>query len=75
MTGNATFPTPNPTLATFQADIEALNTAETAVLARTKGAADTRNAKLAVVKADLQSLIGSDWPPRWSPSPPLLRSP
>jgi hypothetical protein len=56
MTSNATFPTPNPTLATFQADIEALNTAETAVVARTKGAADTRNAKLAVVKADLESL-------------------
>jgi hypothetical protein len=56
MTGNATFPTPNPTLATFQADIEAVVTAETAALARTKGAADTRNAKLAVVKADLESL-------------------
>jgi hypothetical protein len=56
MTDNATFPTPSPTLATFQADIAALVTAETAVLARTKGAADTRNAKLAVVKADLASL-------------------
>jgi hypothetical protein len=56
MTGNATFPTPTPTLATLQADIEALNSAETAVVARTKGAADTRNAKLAVVKADLESL-------------------
>ena len=56
MTGNATFSTPNPTLATFQADIEALVTAETAALARAKGAADTRNAKLAVVRADLQSL-------------------
>jgi hypothetical protein len=56
MTGNATFPSPTPTLATFQADIEALVTAETAVVARTKGAADTRNAKLAVVKGDLESL-------------------
>ncbi len=56
MTDNATFPSPNPTLATFQTDIAALVTAETAVLARTKGAADTRNAKLAVVKADLASL-------------------
>jgi hypothetical protein len=56
MTGNATFPTPSPTLAALQADIEALVTAETAVVGRTKGAADTRNAKLAVVKADLESL-------------------
>jgi hypothetical protein len=56
MTGNAIFPSPTPTLATFQADIEALVTAETAALARAKGAADTRNAKLAVVKADLESL-------------------
>src|SRR5580692_6448723 len=56
MTDNSTFPSPNPTLATFQTDIAALVTAETAVLARTKGAADTRNAKLAVVKADLASL-------------------
>jgi hypothetical protein len=53
MTDNASFPTPNPTLATFQADIAALNTAETAVLSRVKGAVETRNAKLAIVKADL----------------------
>ena len=52
----ATFSSPTPTLATLKADIDALVTAETAVLARTKGAADTRNAKLAVVKADLESL-------------------
>ncbi len=56
MTDNATFPSPNPTLATLQTDVAALVTAETAVLARTKGAADARNAKLAVVKADLESL-------------------
>jgi hypothetical protein len=56
MTGGTTFPSPNPTLATFLTDFAALVTAETAVLARTKGAADTRNAKLAVVKADLESL-------------------
>jgi hypothetical protein len=47
---------PNPSLATFQADIAAIVTAETAVLARTKGAADVRNAKLAIVRADLESL-------------------
>jgi hypothetical protein len=56
LSDNTTFPTPSPTLATFQTDITALVTAETAALARAKGAADTRNAKLAVVKADLESL-------------------
>jgi hypothetical protein len=56
MTDNSTFPSPSPTLTTFQADIAALVTAETAALARAKGAADTRNAKLAVVRADLESL-------------------
>jgi hypothetical protein len=50
------FPSPTPSLASFQTDIAALVTAETAVTARTKGAADTRNAKLAIVKADLESL-------------------
>jgi hypothetical protein len=38
MTGNASLPSPAPTLAIFKADIEALNTAEPAVLARTQGA-------------------------------------
>jgi hypothetical protein len=56
MTDNSTFPSPSPTLTTFQADIAALVTAETAALARAKGAADTRNSKLAVVRADLASL-------------------
>ena len=55
-TNTASFPSPNPTLATFQADIAALVTAETAVLARTKGAVETRNAKLAIVKSDLENL-------------------
>ncbi len=56
MTNNTNFPTPNPSIATLTADIAALNTAETAVLARTKGAAEARNAKLAVVRADLETL-------------------
>ncbi len=56
MTSNANFPSPNPPIATFTADVAALSTAETAVLARTKGAAETRNAKLAVVRADLENL-------------------
>jgi len=52
----ASFPSPNPTLAAFQADIAALVTAETAALARARGAAGVRNAKLAVVREDLESL-------------------
>jgi len=57
MAGNTTeFPSPNPSMATFQADIAALVTAETAVLARTKGAVETRNVKLAIVKSDLENL-------------------
>jgi hypothetical protein len=50
------FAAPTPSLATFQADIAALVTAETAVLARTKGAVETRNAKLAIVKSDLENM-------------------
>jgi fibronectin type III domain protein len=53
MTGNASLASPNPTLATFEADIAALVTAETAVLSRVKGAVETRNAKLVIVKNDL----------------------
>jgi len=56
LTNNTSFPTPNPTLATFQADITALSNAETAVLARTKGAVQERNAKLATLKTDLENL-------------------
>jgi hypothetical protein len=56
MTNNAHFPTPNPSLATFQADVAALSTAEAAVLSRTKGAVEARNAKLAVVRTDLETL-------------------
>jgi hypothetical protein len=56
MNNNASFPTPNPPLATLLADIQALSTAEAAVLSRTKGAVETRNAKLAVVRADLENL-------------------
>jgi hypothetical protein len=57
MTNNASFPSPNPPLATFEADVAALNTAETAALARAKGAVEIRNAKLAVVHTDLKSLL------------------
>jgi hypothetical protein len=57
MLANATsFPSPTPTLANFQADVAALAAAETAVLARTKGAVESRNAKLAIVKSGLENL-------------------
>ena len=49
MTGNASFPTPSPALATVTAAIADLQTAENAALARTKGAAATRDAKRAVL--------------------------
>jgi hypothetical protein len=39
----------------LQADISALDTSEANVLNRTKGAAETRDAKLAVVRADLEA--------------------
>lgn len=56
MTGNPSFPTPSPALATVTAAIADLQTAEIAALARTKGAAATRNAKRAVLVTLLQSL-------------------
>ena len=56
LTDNTSFPSPNPPLATLQANITALSTAETAVLARTKGAVEDRNAKLATLRTDLETL-------------------
>ena len=56
LTDNASFPSPNPPLATLQANITALSNAETAVLARTKGAVQDRNAKLATLRTDLETL-------------------
>jgi hypothetical protein len=53
MKGNAYFPSPTPPLATLDADIAGLVVSEAAVLSRTKGAAVTRDEKLAVVKEDL----------------------
>jgi hypothetical protein len=54
MTGNTSFPTPIIPITTLEADIAALNTAEQAVLTRTKGAAANRNVKLGVVRSDLE---------------------
>ncbi len=56
LTSNPLFPTPPPILAALDAHIDALQIAEAAVLARTKGAVETRDAALTVVRADLHSL-------------------
>jgi hypothetical protein len=56
LTNNPSFTTPNPPIATLLADIQALSTAEAAGLSRTKGAVETRNAKLEVVRVDLDNL-------------------
>jgi hypothetical protein len=56
MTGNAYFPSPSPALGQVSAAIKDLQNAETATLARTKGAAATRNAKRAALVSLLQQL-------------------
>jgi hypothetical protein len=54
MSANATtFPTPVPSMVQFTSDINALVAAQTAAHTRAKGAVQTRNAKLAVVVADI----------------------
>ena len=58
MTGNASFPTPTPTLAALTLAVSDLQTAENAVLARTKGAAATRNEKRTALVMLLQQLKG-----------------
>ncbi len=49
MTSNPSFPTPTPTLAAVTDAINRLQTAETATLSRTKGAATSRNEKRATL--------------------------
>ena len=56
MTGNASFPTPTPTLAAIGAAISALQTAETAALSRVKGAVAVRNDKRAALVTLLKQL-------------------
>jgi hypothetical protein len=56
MTGNTSLPTPAPTLAALTAAITALQTAESAAIARTKGAVTARNDKQAALVALLQEL-------------------
>ncbi len=56
MSGNASFPTPTPQLAMVMQAIDELQTAETAALARTKGAATTRDDKRAALVLLLHNL-------------------
>lgn len=58
LTGNPAFPTTAPTLATVTEAITELQTAETAALARTKGAVAVRNEKRAALVTLLQQLRG-----------------
>jgi hypothetical protein len=57
MTGNPSFPSPVPALATVAAAIGALHDAETATLARTKGAVQARNDKRAALVTLLKQLL------------------
>src|SRR5579864_2221896 len=56
MTANPSFPTPTPPLAEVNAAIADLHAAETAALARTKGAVAVRNEKRAALVALLELL-------------------
>jgi hypothetical protein len=58
MTGNPSFPDSAPELAAVSTAIAELQTAEAAALARTKGAASTRNEKRKTLVALLQALRG-----------------
>ena len=58
MTNNPAFTSPTPTLAVVAAAITALQTAESAALARTKGAATARNDRRAELVTLLQQLKG-----------------
>ncbi len=56
---NPNIPNPDPPLATITASIKDLATAQAATLARTHGAATTRNEKRAVLVLQLEQLRGS----------------
>ena len=57
LTGNASFPSPVPPLATVSADLAAFEASESAVLLRTKGAAEARDVKLATLRTDLEHIL------------------
>jgi hypothetical protein len=56
MTDNPHFPSPTPSLATVQADIDALARAQATVLSRIHGAASARDVHLESVRIDLSRL-------------------
>ena len=56
LTGNPTFPTPNPPLATIASAVSDLQTAETAASTRAKGTIATRNEKRAALVSLLDML-------------------
>ena len=58
MTGNASFPSPTPTLAVVIQAIHDLATAETAAIASTTGAVSARNEKKAALLTLLRQLMG-----------------
>jgi hypothetical protein len=58
MTGNPSYPSPAPTLATVTAAITALEAAETATLARTRGSVPVRNEKRLALVMLLRQLRG-----------------
>ena len=58
MTNNPSFPSPTPTLASITGALTALQMAQSAALARTAGAATTRNEKRDALVALLQQLQG-----------------
>jgi hypothetical protein len=55
-TNKATFPSPTPPLATVSADIDALDTAETATKTKTLGTVQVRDAKRKTLVSDLHQL-------------------
>jgi hypothetical protein len=59
MTNNANYPNPDPSLATITGSIKDLATSQAAALARTHGAATTRNEKRAVLVTQFEQLKGS----------------
>jgi hypothetical protein len=56
MTGNVWFPSPTPALAVFETDIDALDVAQAAMLTRTRGFKEARDARALVVYSDLRQL-------------------
>ncbi len=57
MTGNANFPTPSPTLLSFNTHIATLETAESVAKTKAIGTVDARDVALSVVVADMKALM------------------